>query len=173
MTVEKFPPFNRNIRDIFSDLILSTRDRNVSSLGLMQRINSRRCGPAARNSSNVMHATRREQRRAECLVSRHCFQFRDNSRRERASPASRGYLNVVTSRKPSEGCKCKISSLREISRFVEISLDHRTRSSLDRYTNFRIPRDSGRYSSHDKLKVSEFFGRNWERKTFFFPCRSL
>lgn len=143
--MEKCPPFNRNIRDIFSDLIFPIRDRTVSSLGLMQRINSRRCGPAARNSSNVMHATRREQRRAECLVSRHCFQFRDNSRRERASPASQGYLNVVT-RKPSEGCKCKISSLREISRFVEISLDHRTRSSLDCYTNFRIPRDSGRYS---------------------------
>lgn len=40
---------------------------------------------------------RREQRRAECLVSQHCFQFRDNSRREGQRPC-RGYSNIVTSR---------------------------------------------------------------------------
>lgn len=114
--VEKYLPLNRNIRDIFRDSDSSHSETAISPLGLMQRINSGCCGPAARNSSNVMHATRREQHRAECLVSRHCFQFRDNSRRERASPASRGHLNVVASRKPLEGCKCKISSLREISR---------------------------------------------------------
>lgn len=154
--MDKIPPSDRNI---FSDLI---KGRDTSPLGLMRRTNSRRCGPAARNSSNVMHATRREQRRVECLVSRHCFQFRDNNRRERASRASQGYFNVVTSWKPSEDANAKFllsGEFRGSSKLVpNNSIESRPR-------NFRIPRDSRRYSVRrvTSWRCTNFFrGKKWK-----------